>query len=189
MERTLSTIPGLSIITDYISTAQESELTRQIDTNPWITSMKRRLQHYGYIYDYRRRTVDPSMYLGHLPQWLMPLAAQMHTEGYFPAMPDQCIVNEYEPGQGISPHVDCEPCFGDVIASLSLLSGCMMHFDHMRESRRVSVYLTPRSLVVMTGEARYGWKHSIPGRLTDKLEGGSVKRTRRLAGTCRTVVV
>ncbi|MEL6151175.1 MAG: alpha-ketoglutarate-dependent dioxygenase AlkB [Chloroflexota bacterium] len=151
--------------------------------------MKRRVQHYGYIYDYKRRKVDSSMYLGNLPEWLSSLVNHMHTDGHFPAVPDQCIINEYEPGQGINPHVDCEPCFGDVIASLSLLSGSVMHFDHYTRSKRVSVYLAPRSMVVMTGEARYHWKHSIPARQTDRLATGIVKRGRRLSVTCRTVVV
>ena len=32
---------------------------------------------------------------------------------------EQAIVNEYEPGQGIAPHVDRD-CFGPVVATVSL---------------------------------------------------------------------
>ena len=185
----MSQISGLTLVIDYISTQQETDLVNHIDANPWLTSLKRRVQHYGYIYDYKRRTVDASMYLGNLPTWLTPLTEKMHTDKFFPAVPDQCIVNEYEPGQGISPHVDCEPCFGDVIASLTLLSGCVMQFDHVEESKRVSLYLPPRSLVILTGEARYKWKHSIPARLTDKVHDTTIRRDRRISVTCRTVIV
>ena len=38
-------------------------------------------------------------------------------------------VNEYLPGQGIAQHVDCVPCFGGTVASLSLLSPCTMRLE------------------------------------------------------------
>lgn len=41
---------------------------------------------------------------------------------------DQLIVNEYEPGQGINPHIDNIKLFKSDIASLSLGSDCIMIF-------------------------------------------------------------
>lgn len=38
------------------------------------------------------------------------------------------IINEYEPGQGISPHIDNINLFKDIIVSLSLSSDCIMIF-------------------------------------------------------------
>lgn len=187
--KVLLSISGLQLFTDYISPETENHLATYIDTQPWITNFRRRVQHYGYIYDYKRRTVDPSMYLGALPNWLETLAVRMAAEEVFPKQPDQCIVNEYEPGQGISPHIDCEPCFGDVIASLSLLSSCVMGFTHIETGAQQQVVLPPRSLLVMRGEARYLWKHGIPARQTDKIDGKTHKRGRRLSITCRSVVV
>ena len=60
----------------------------------------------------------------------MALGARLKDAGWFERMPDQVIVNEYEPGQGIAAHVDCVPSgFSGTIASLSLLSSCTMHFQ------------------------------------------------------------
>ena len=40
---------------------------------------------------------------------------------------EQAIVNEYEPGQGIAPHIDRD-CFGPVVATVSLGSAVNMDF-------------------------------------------------------------
>ncbi len=42
---------------------------------------------------------------------------------------DQLIVNEYQPGQGISPHIDNKTLFSDIIVSLSLGSNAVMIFE------------------------------------------------------------
>jgi alkylated DNA repair dioxygenase AlkB len=48
--------------------------------------------------------------------------------------------------------------------------------------------LPPRSLLVMTGEARAIWQHAIPGRKSDPLPDGERRlRQRRLSLTFRLV--
>ena len=82
---------------------------------------------------------------------------------------DQLIINEYFPGQGIAPHIDCEPCFTNTIASISLGSATVM--DYTKDTTSIPVVLRPRSLVVMKEESRYEWKHGIASRKTDKING------------------
>ncbi|MEO1644995.1 MAG: alpha-ketoglutarate-dependent dioxygenase AlkB, partial [Chloroflexota bacterium] len=155
----------------------------------WMTDMKRRVQHYGYVYDYKKRIVTSDMTLGGLPDWLADLAGRVHTAGYISAMPDQVIINEYVPGQGISPHVDCEPCFDDTILSLSLGSACMMDFTHIESQRKDSILLAPRSLLIMAGEARYDWKHGIATRKSDVVDSERIARQRRISLTMRKVIL
>jgi alkylated DNA repair dioxygenase AlkB len=111
----MQNIPGLIVIPNFVSDPGEAALLTIVSANPWMDNMRRRVQHYGYIYDYRRRTVDPSMKLGALPEWGAVIAERLHDEGWVGAVPDQMIVNEYLPGQGIALHTDCEPCFGDTV--------------------------------------------------------------------------
>ena len=101
---------------------------------------------------------------------------------------DQTIINEYEPGQGISAHVDCVPCFGPVVAAISLGSESTMDFTHPEDGTRVEVRLTPGSLCVMTGPARYVWRHAIAARKSDQSPTGRVLRGRRVSVTYRTVL-
>ena len=45
------------------------------------------------------------MHIGELPQWLGMLVYRLEKEGYMPEGTDQVIINEYQPGQGISSHI------------------------------------------------------------------------------------
>lgn len=180
-------ISGLQYVSDYLNAEQERELLQVINQQPWRDDLKRRVQHYGYVYDYKARAVDPSMYLGPLPDWAKPLATLLRQQERFPQFPDQLIVNEYQPGQGISAHVDCEPCFENTIASITLGSGCTMDFTSLGDGTKHPLYLEPRSLVVMQDEARYQWRHSIAARKSDQREGQRVPRSRRVSLTFRKV--
>src|SRR5581483_2461219 len=88
-------IPGLSCITDYISADEEAELLSLIDKQIWLTDLKRRVQHYGYKYDYKARTVSNDAHLGPLPSWLAPVSEKLRADKVFEVVPDQVIVNEY----------------------------------------------------------------------------------------------
>jgi alkylated DNA repair dioxygenase AlkB len=103
-------------------------------------------------------------------------------------MADQVIVNEYLPGQGIGAHVDCVPCFGPAVAAVSLGSACVMDFTSPDRSSAVPVCLQPGSLCVMTGPARYEWRHAIAARKSDPAPGGRILRGRRVSVTFRTVL-
>lgn len=96
-------------------------------------------------------------------------------------------VNEYPPGVGLSPHIDTHSAFEGLICSLSLAGPCIMEFRRYSEGSwlpepvaasctdmkgenpdnsssfiRKAVYLPPRSMLLLSGEARYAWHHYIP---------------------------
>ncbi|WP_338609517.1 alpha-ketoglutarate-dependent dioxygenase AlkB [Pelagibacterium nitratireducens] len=180
--------PAAHYVPDYIDRTHELALLQSIDKSAWLGDLKRRVQHYGFRYDYRARRVTNKSYLGPLPDWLSALADRLMKDDIFRARPDQVIVNEYWPGQGIAPHVDCEPCFGETITSLSLGSTCSMEFSHIQSGQSLSQFLAPRGLLVLNGEARFNWTHGIPARKSDMVGGKKVHRERRVSLTFRTVV-
>lgn len=182
-------ISGLTYIPDFISAQEQDFLLSQIDQQAWLTDLKRRVQHYGYKYDYKARIVGNDAYLGSLPDWLSSLSKKLHDDGIFPSVPDQVIVNEYLPGQGISAHIDCVPCFADTIASLSLGSPCIMEFSNSKTSEKKSIVLEDRSLIVLSGPARYEWQHAIPARKSDIIDGVKTERARRVSLTFRNVIL
>lgn len=182
-------IAGLTYADNIFSSISAQQFIQDLDTYPWRKDLKRRVQHYGYVYDYKRRTVDRDMYLGELPDWSKPLVDILLNHDDFGIHPDQMIINEYEPGQGIAHHIDCEPCFGDVIASFSLNSTCIMSFIHAEHKGKHELLLEPNSLLIMRGEARYDWKHGIPARKTDKFNGSIYARNRRISITFRKVIL
>lgn len=181
-------ITGLQYISDFISREEESELISTIDSQEWNTELKRRTQHYGYKYDYFKKNVDSSLYLGPVPSFLQPYLDRLVEKNIFKELPDQVIVNEYTPGQGISRHVDCVTCFKDTIASLSLNSTCCMEFESLKDNKKGSMMLDSKSLLVLSAEARYDWMHSIPARREDEYAGTTFKRDRRISLTFRNVL-
>jgi len=179
-------IPGLTYYPNFISDAEESELIKNIDEGSWSNELKRRVQHYGFKYDYRTRNISKNHYLGPLPKWLSEYCSLLHDRKIFSIIPTQVIVNEYEPGQGIAAHIDCITCFGDTIASISLFSSCSMNFQKNLDKK--SLFLESRSLLILKQEARYKWQHSISCRKTDQYEGKTFSRRRRLSLTFRNIL-
>src|SRR5215208_1003473 len=108
-------IEGMKYVANFLSQSEQEAILQEVDRHPWRADLKRRVQHYGYRYDYKARTVDPSMYVGPLPPFAVAVAHKLVSHGLVACLPDQLIVNEYLPGQGISAHVDCEPCFENTI--------------------------------------------------------------------------
>lgn len=105
----------------YIDNINEDTKT-MLDKLKWspITSSKnsRVVQHYGFTYNYRDSNVDQKA--DPIPEFLIPLQIllkdiclqlEIIKEDY---TFNQCIVNNYLPGQGISKHIDSRK-FGGVI--------------------------------------------------------------------------
>lgn len=170
-------IPGLRYVADYVSETVERELVAAIDGMPWNTEWKRRRQPYGDGYG-NIGNAPP------LPAWAERLGERMLVEGITSNAFDQMLVNEYEPGQGISLHRDYEP-YGRTVVSLSLLSHCVMDFHHVASGQKACLLLEPRSLLVLSDEARYDWEHGIAARKRDVWQGMPFDRGRRLSVTYR----
>jgi alkylated DNA repair dioxygenase AlkB len=177
-------VPGARYVRDYVLEEAGARLLQEIDASPWLTDLQRRVQHYGYRYDYQARRITPNMYLGELPPFASPIAARLVDDGLFTQRPDQAIVNEYLPGQGISAHVDCVPCFGPTIATLSLGSECELELQHTSTNEICRVTLAIGSVLILSGAARYDWTHMIRARLRDH----GRPRSRRVSVTFRTVI-
>lgn len=183
-------VPGLLVLREWLDTTAQRALTTEIDAAAWSSELKRRVQHYGHRYDYGRRSVAAAgrrEQAPPLPPWARTLAARLHRDGLMTQPADQVIVNEYLPGQGISAHVDCVPCFGPHVAAISVGSAYTMDFTSP-DDVRVPVRLEPGSLCVMTGAARYEWRHAIAARKSDPTPTGRVLRGRRVSVTFRTVL-
>jgi alkylated DNA repair dioxygenase AlkB len=172
----IENIPGLTLTLDYIT--PEKELITFIDSKPWSNKLSRRTQHYGYEYNYRSTDVKKTQPLSGP---ILELGSKLISGNL------QCIVNEYIQNQGISPHVDSFN-FGPVIYSLTLGSPCNMELTKGRQKK--VLLLRPRSLLKLSGEARYQWKHSIPKSATytkGRLIVSKLPSYRRVSVTYRTV--
>lgn len=176
-------IAGMTYLPSFLTEEEQANLLQTVDYFPWLNDLKRRVQHYGYKYDYTTKVVRPDMSVGPLPDQFKVLARKMYDCDILSEMPDQLIVNEYLPGQGIAPHIDCVPCFKDNIVSISLGDTYVMDFT--KGTEKISIPLAPGSLLKLTGESRYKWRHSIASRKKD----GDHVRSRRVSLTFRQVIL
>ena len=168
------------------------QIMAQLDTRVWSpvtdSASSRRVQQYGFIYDYRARKV--SQKTEDIPDFLAGLQAILTDsclklgiiqEGY---VFNQCLVNEYQPSQGINAHIDAKD-YGAVIGCFTLGSGATMTFKQGATTE--SIYVKPNSLYIMSGNSRYTWTHEMPARKSNVVEGRKVLRDRRVSVTFRNV--
>ncbi|KAG0213456.1 hypothetical protein BGX28_004311 [Mortierella sp. GBA30] len=190
-----SGLEGLQVLLDFVTAEEESLLIQQLDAREWAgrgvepnPEMKRRHQHYGGTFSYRLRRVVGDM--EQLPNMFEFLTNRLLEQDIYRSSPNSIIVNEYEAGQGIMPHVDAPKLFGKTITALSLLSACVMSFRHVKDPDLVyRIHLPRRSLVVMNGSCRYEYKHSISKELVEYVDGLEIVRARRVSITYRDMVV
>jgi hypothetical protein len=185
----------------------------ELDTMKWkrvSNSAKSRLvQHYGYKYNYL--TSNTSVSCDPLPEFL-EIYKDILTEfcvdnnlvnvnanvsgnkddkidedekqcDYF----NQCIVNNYDCGQGIGKHVDAR-AYGRVIGCFTIGSGASMIFRNLRDKNdKHEYYMEPNTMYIMSKDARYKWTHEMPSRKSDKVDGTKIVRDRRISITFRNV--
>ena len=229
-------VPGLVVIEEYLTKPQE-EVLMAILTGPqapWAPdqknmsqtgSLKRMVQHYGYVFDYQTADVlrDRSKAEADCPPlpatvqgedsldndaengrgWEVLAGVIDKTRKYsfsidncnesnsnksYPNL-NQLTLNHYKPGEGIGSHVDTKSAFGDGLISISLNGGIVMEFRKVGDpSQKKLVYLPPRSIVLMSGPARYEWEHMIVTRRTDTHDGVVLPRKLRVSLTLRTAL-
>ena len=181
-------IEGLRYFGQFLSTEEQDWILNAIDKAEWMDDLERRVQHYGWRYDYRSRNVSRDMRIGEFPTWLRHLGEKLCEAQLFRQVPDQAIVNQYLPGQGIAMHIDRQ-CFGPVVATVSLGDAWRMELRPIHASRNETkqILLDVGSVLALSGEARYSWMHGIASRKKEREGGGWRPRERRVSVTFRTV--
>jgi alkylated DNA repair dioxygenase AlkB len=167
--------PGFLLRPDFVDAADARALVEAIGSIEFSRVemrggvAKRRVAHYGWTYGYDARRSEPGL---PIPGFLLPLrAAAAAWAGIDDGDFGEALVTEYPAGAGIGWHRDA-PMFGDVIAGISLVSGCTMKFrpyvspkllEPGRPPRRAThaVDLPPRSAYLITAAARREFEHSI----------------------------
>ncbi len=166
--------PGFRIIEGFVDALEQKEIEN------WIRS--------NFAWERRRQgSLPPAEQYPHhgpIPAWATALGERMVALGLFPYPPDHVLLRRYDRGVGVEPHIDRE-AYGPVVAGLTLGSSRM--FNLTRGGSRLEALLVPGDLYVMTGAARYRWRHSIPARLEDEFRGATFPRTGGFSVTWRYV--
>lgn len=182
---TVEPIPGLLVFQDFVTTEEEGRILYELDhdTQSW------KLECHTGRFREKRFGVDSDLWSRTLkaPQRPMPEfvnAVLLPKLRCIPVMagvtPNEGNAIEYrrQDGDWLKAHVDDRRKHKEPIANLSLAGTCYMTFQPASSTsggRRgggsggendgiVRVLLQPRTLVILTGEARYGYTHGIDPR-------------------------
>merc|ERR1712045_798914 len=128
MEEYLVTSAPASVfyIPDFISPEEERTLLDQISRTPnprWTQLANRRLQNWGGV------PHPKGMIAETLPAWLQLYVDKVNSYQVFGGniAANHVLLNEYQPGQGIMPHLD-GPMFFPTISTISLGSSSVINF-------------------------------------------------------------
>ncbi len=189
---------GLHYFPNFLTSAEGKHLFDDLLTSSKWTGVSasdnaRQVIQYGYTYSY---TGGPLKATEPIPQNLIELLTTKFEDPKWKSLcsvledgsdhPEQLIINRYLPGQGIAPHIDHLINFGDVITCITLGSGVTIKFTRPGY-HTYSIYVEPNSVYVMSGDARFEWKHSIDANKNDKVNNKVVSRGTRMSLTFRTV--
>ncbi|KAH8051171.1 hypothetical protein JL722_10868 [Aureococcus anophagefferens] len=92
---------GVALVHDFISADEEAALLETVDGGAWEGTLSRRVQHYGHRFVYESKTCAPVD--RPLPPMFRAVCGRLPRRPWANDGAAQVTVNEYEPGQGISP--------------------------------------------------------------------------------------
>jgi alkylated DNA repair dioxygenase AlkB len=162
----IPSIEGFRYQGEFISREEELALTsaiRKLEFGKVVfrgVEARRRVAQFGWHYEFGSRQATRTE---PVPDFLLALRKQAgELIGIQPALLEEVLVTEYQPGAGIGWHRDAPP-FGIVIG-VSLLSACKMRLRPRGgvAGSTVAIELAPRSIYVFDGAVRSDWEHSIP---------------------------
>ncbi|ORY80761.1 hypothetical protein BCR35DRAFT_90912 [Leucosporidium creatinivorum] len=181
-------IPGLFLFPSALPIKLQHSLAAALSSSVWTSSSNQVMLFTSTERPSLPSFLDPLLDL--LPEILSPVLPPplldliLHSP-----LPRQAILNLYRPGMGITPHVDLPHRYEDGIVGVSLVGSTVMDFTHDGEAH--SLLLRPGDVYVLSGEARFGWKHGIAYREEDWISdetGGELfllKRRMRMSITLR----
>jgi DNA oxidative demethylase len=157
---------GLRYQPDFISTEQEQRLVAHLASVHFKqvimreVAAKRTTAHFGWSYGYESWKIEPAE---PIPSWIEPLRERVGAlVGLEPDTFEEVLLSNYPEGAGIGWHRDA-PMFRDTVIGISLGAECLMKFRRKVGDQYVvwKQTLEPRSLYVISGEARRIWQHTI----------------------------
>jgi len=148
-------VPGFELTTASLSPNEENILMDMIDKQSWMNDHEfKRVQIYGYNY------LNSSVASVPIPEFLLPMILKLNQS--YGIDFNHVIISEYLPGIGLQPHID-RFYWGEIIIGISLLSDCKMTLSKLspENNHSVNIDLPPRSLYLLSGDARYKYTHGI----------------------------
>ena len=143
----------VTVINDYISKEEETLILSSFRKKPTKNGKERNsIRRYGSALPYI------SNVKAKIPSTFDFILKRLKEDKIIDS--DSVTVNEYHPTQFIDWHIDSLSS-GPIIVVLSLLSDATMELRKTKTNEYKNIQLPRCSLLILDGEERYSWEHSI----------------------------
>eukprot|EP01117_Protostelium_nocturnum_P014467 TRINITY_DN5504_c2_g1_i1.p1 TRINITY_DN5504_c2_g1~~TRINITY_DN5504_c2_g1_i1.p1 ORF type:complete len:658 (-),score=227.09 TRINITY_DN5504_c2_g1_i1:30-2003(-) len=197
---------GLFLVNEFLTLEEEKKLVQELESLPWSTKIGRRVQHYGFEFNYKTKHVDgpEDSKIPAIPDFLKEIIDRMSKLGN-PLVKSNLQSNrsnsifQFSQAESESEAKILQNPIDQVTVNEYLPGqGIAPHIDthsafedgmaslsldsqsvmefEHPNGEKVAVYLPRRSLVILTGESRYVWTHGISYRKTDLVDIQDLKQ-------------
>ncbi|NP_001161250.1 alkB, alkylation repair homolog 7 isoform X1 [Nasonia vitripennis] len=172
----------MNVYENFITPEEEDSLLK--DVGPYLKRLRYEYAHWdNMIHGYRETE---------FLKWNednVKIINKVREKAFPPGMPQLGLVHVLDLAEDgwIKPHVDSTRFCGEVIATISLLSDCIMRLTYVgHEKEYWDDFLIPRrSLYVMKGVARHKYSHAVLSKKESIYKGKVVDKLRRISVICR----
>ncbi|XP_072024484.1 alpha-ketoglutarate-dependent dioxygenase alkB homolog 7, mitochondrial-like isoform X2 [Amphiura filiformis] len=172
---------NFKVIKNFINEEEEKSMLKEAET--YLKRLRYEYDHWdnaihGYRETEKSRWNDTNK----------AVLQRVRDAAFEPGVPQLVLVHVLDLAKDgyIKPHVDSVKFCGSTVTGLSLLSSSIMRLANEKDPKQwVNILLEPRSLYIMTGQARYDFTHEILKQEESIFHGKVIPRDRRISIMCR----
>jgi hypothetical protein len=161
-----STIEKILYNENFINIEDEIKIIKQLEKIEFFKSSNRSIAILGGVPHFNGAIIEK------LPTWIYNYAVLLKFM-FNGQIPNQVLINKYDPGQGIAHHCDGDLYlpFAAIISlgSSSVLEFKSLDYDNNNSCIVCSTFLSSRSLVGFTNDAYTSHTHGINGLIEDEI--------------------
>ena len=184
-------ISGLYYIENYINDSEHDAIVQYVNNNEWQKKSCRLVQEYGYAFDdnsdclakicQRPFTEIPAVFAKILKRISSDERFGIGGEYQF----DQLVVDHFPSFGGLPYALHSMQCFDEYVVGISLMNEALINFRHIGTKQVKKLLFRPKSLWVLSGEARKNWEQGITQKDVHFYDGNKIKRQHRISLTFR----
>ena len=159
-------LDGIYLISDFLNEDEEQTLLKSIDNDIWITSQSGRLkQDFGMKINFKKQTIKTKYFTG-MPIYSNQLIERLKIHRLLNDFQSVELCNldyHIQRGSHIDPHIDDTWIWGERLITINLLSDTILSLipNDNASNKIIYIPLPRRWVIVLYGDARYEYKHSI----------------------------
>ncbi|VIO90832.1 LD42289p, putative [Brugia malayi] len=159
-------VPGLYVVIDFLSEAEEVDLVNAIDKTDWVLSQSgRRKQDYGPRINFKHKKIKMDRFFG-MPSYTDVILNRMNSissDLFGSYHPFELCNLEYRDSRWstIEMHYDDTWIWGERLICINLLTKSVLTYANDEKQLIIYVPLPSRTMVCMSDEIRYSWRHAV----------------------------